>query len=49
MVDVADVVVTDGFTGNIVLKTLEGRVKTVINALLSAFDTTTSAGRRPKT
>ena len=39
MADVADVVVTDGFTGNIVLKTLEGGVKAVINALLSAFDT----------
>jgi glycerol-3-phosphate acyltransferase PlsX len=39
MVDVADVVVTDGFTGNIVLKTLEGGVKAVINALLEAFDT----------
>jgi glycerol-3-phosphate acyltransferase PlsX len=39
MVDVADVVVTDGFTGNVVLKTLEGGVKAVINALLSAFDT----------
>ena len=39
MADVADVVVTDGFTGNIVLKTLEGGVKAVINALLAAFDT----------
>lgn len=33
-----DVVVTDGFTGNVVLKTLEGGMKTVISALLEAFD-----------
>jgi len=39
MRDHADVVVTDGFTGNVVLKTLEGGVKAVINALLGAFDT----------
>lgn len=32
-----DVVVTDGFTGNVVLKTLEGGLKTVITALLEAF------------
>ncbi|MFK8025707.1 MAG: phosphate acyltransferase PlsX [Ilumatobacter sp.] len=32
-----DVVVTDGFTGNVVLKTLEGGMKTVIGALLEAF------------
>jgi phosphate acyltransferase len=33
-----DVVVTDGFTGNVVLKTLEGGVKTIVKALLEAFD-----------
>ena len=33
----ADVVVTDGFTGNVVLKTLEGAVRVIINALLDAF------------
>jgi len=33
----ADVIVTDGFTGNVALKTLEGGVKTLFNALLSAF------------
>ena len=38
MADVADVIVTDGFTGNVVLKTLEGGVKAVIKALLGAFD-----------
>jgi phosphate acyltransferase len=32
-----DVVVTDGFTGNVVLKTLEGGVKAIVNALLAAF------------
>ncbi|MFV0307713.1 MAG: phosphate acyltransferase PlsX [Desertimonas sp.] len=32
-----DVAVTDGFTGNVVLKTLEGSMKTVIGALLDAF------------
>ena len=35
---VADVAVTDGFTGNVALKTLEGSMKSVINGLLSAFD-----------
>lgn len=33
----ADVIVTDGFTGNVVLKTLEGAVKVMINAVLQAF------------
>ena len=32
-----DVVVTDGFTGNVVLKTLEGGMKTIVRALLAAF------------
>ncbi|MDG1265314.1 MAG: phosphate acyltransferase PlsX [Ilumatobacter sp.] len=32
-----DVCVTDGFTGNVVLKTLEGGMKAVIGALLEAF------------
>lgn len=32
----ADVVVTDGFTGNIVLKALEGTVKTVVGAISDA-------------
>jgi glycerol-3-phosphate acyltransferase PlsX len=34
-----DVVVTDGFTGNVALKTLEGGMKTLIGAILAAFDT----------
>jgi glycerol-3-phosphate acyltransferase PlsX len=32
-----DVAVTDGFTGNVTLKTLEGGMKAVISALLAAF------------
>ena len=32
-----DVVVTDGFTGNVTLKTLEGTLKTVIKSLFTAF------------
>ncbi len=37
MSDSVDVCVTDGFTGNVVLKTLEGGMKAVIAALLEAF------------
>ncbi len=37
MTDTADVIVTDGFTGNVVLKTLEGAMATVVAALLAAF------------
>jgi len=33
----ADVIVTDGFTGNVALKTLEGGLKTLFAALLDAF------------
>ena len=39
MTDDVDVVVADGFTGNVVLKTLEGAVKSLVAALRSAFDT----------
>jgi glycerol-3-phosphate acyltransferase PlsX len=38
MGDEADVVVTDGFTGNVALKTLEGGLKTLVASLLAAFD-----------
>lgn len=38
MSDAADVIVTDGFTGNVVLKTLEGGLKTIVHALLEAFN-----------
>lgn len=37
MTDEVDVVVTDGFTGNVVLKTLEGGMRTLVKALVSAF------------
>jgi phosphate acyltransferase len=37
MTDALDVAVTDGFTGNVALKTLEGGVKALIRALLEAF------------
>ena len=37
MTDDVDVVVTDGFTGNVVLKTLEGGMRTVVRGLLGAF------------
>jgi glycerol-3-phosphate acyltransferase PlsX len=37
MTSAVDVVVTDGFTGNVVLKTLEGGVKAIVKALLGAF------------
>jgi glycerol-3-phosphate acyltransferase PlsX len=38
MSDNADVIVTDGFTGNVVLKTLEGGLTAIVHALLAAFD-----------
>jgi glycerol-3-phosphate acyltransferase PlsX len=34
-----DVIVTDGFTGNVTLKTLEGAMKALIGRLLVAIDT----------
>jgi len=37
MTDDVDVVVTDGFTGNVTLKTLEGTMKTVVKALFAAI------------
>ncbi len=37
MTAAADVVVTDGFTGNVTLKTLEGGLKVIVQALLEAF------------
>jgi len=40
LTDAADVVVTDGFTGNVVLKTLEGSVRVVVDALLKAMTST---------
>lgn len=40
MTDEADVIVADGFTGNVMLKTLEGGLKAVIGALFGAFTST---------
>ena len=37
LTDAVDVVVTDGFTGNVALKTLEGGMKGLVNRLLEAF------------
>jgi glycerol-3-phosphate acyltransferase PlsX len=37
MTEHVDVVVTDGFTGNVVLKSLEGSVKAIVKALLAAI------------
>ena len=34
-----DVVVTDGFTGNVALKSLEGAMRSLVAAILGAFDT----------
>jgi phosphate acyltransferase len=37
--DAADVVVTDGFTGNVALKTLEGSLRFMVNAVFGALTT----------
>jgi phosphate acyltransferase len=39
MTDTADVVVTDGFVGNVALKTLEGGLRALVGGVLAAFDT----------
>jgi len=41
--DDVDVVVTDGFTGNVALKTLEGTAKALVDALLVAFGSSEDA------
>jgi phosphate acyltransferase len=43
LTDAADVVVADGFTGNVVLKTLEGSVRVVVDALLRVMTATDEA------
>jgi phosphate acyltransferase len=40
LTDAVDVVVTDGFTGNVALKALEGGMKALVNRLLEAFGST---------
>lgn len=37
MTDAVDVIVTDGFTGNVALKTLEGSMRALVNALFGVF------------
>ncbi len=39
MSDDVDVVVTDGFTGNVALKTLEGGLRSLVGAIVATFDT----------
>ncbi|HET6793154.1 MAG TPA: phosphate acyltransferase PlsX [Acidimicrobiales bacterium] len=46
--DRVDVVVTDGFTGNVVLKTLEGGVRAVVDAVLLALTSTEEAKEASK-
>jgi glycerol-3-phosphate acyltransferase PlsX len=43
MTDDVDVVITDGFTGNVVLKTLEGGLRTLVDALFTVFGATDEA------
>jgi glycerol-3-phosphate acyltransferase PlsX len=43
MSDAADVVVTDGFTGNVALKTLEGALKFLVSAVFAAMNSTEEA------
>ncbi|MBV9412663.1 MAG: phosphate acyltransferase PlsX [Acidimicrobiia bacterium] len=43
MSDAADVVVTDGFTGNVALKTLEGSLKFLVSAVFNAMNSTEEA------
>ena len=46
--DLVDVIVTDGFTGNVALKTAEGVAKQLIGALLGAFDSSDEARQGAK-
>ena len=48
MLDEADVIVTDGFTGNVALKTLEGGLKAVITGVLDSFNTSPEAAEAAK-
>ncbi len=45
LTEAVDVVVTDGFTGNVVLKTLEGGVRFLIDTFLTAMTATEEARR----
>lgn len=48
MSDEVDVVVTDGFTGNVALKTLEGGLRFLVAAVLGALDSTEQAREAAK-
>jgi glycerol-3-phosphate acyltransferase PlsX len=43
MTDGVDVIVTDGFTGNVALKTLEGALRALVGALFEVFGSTDEA------
>jgi glycerol-3-phosphate acyltransferase PlsX len=43
MTDDVDVVVTDGFTGNVTLKTLEGAMRSLVDALFATFESSDDA------
>ncbi|WP_229023141.1 phosphate acyltransferase PlsX [Actinomarinicola tropica] len=43
MASAADVAVTDGFTGNVALKALEGGMRSLVGALLGVFDSSDEA------
>src|SRR3954468_1411350 len=49
MTDAVDVIVTDGFTGNVALKTLEGGLKAIVNALFEVFGASAEATAAPET
>jgi glycerol-3-phosphate acyltransferase PlsX len=46
--DAVDVVVTDGFTGNVALKTLEGSLRFLVDAILAAFSANEEARQAAK-
>jgi len=45
MSDAADVVVTDGFTGNVTLKTMEGSLRALVGAVMGAMQATDETRR----
>ena len=49
MTDDVDVVVTDGFTGNVALKTLEGGMQALVSALFERVRRRATRPRRPPT
>jgi phosphate acyltransferase len=49
LTEAVDVVVTDGFTGNVVLKTLEGCVKVLVDTFLAAMTSTEEARQATNT